>query len=50
MEYFKMNDFKQARIEFAEIKDIDNETGLTPEIHFRIATSYLSGEEPHQEP
>ena len=40
MEYFKMNDFKQARIEFAEIKDNNNESGLLPEIHFRIATSY----------
>ncbi|MBE9531366.1 MAG: tetratricopeptide repeat protein [Proteobacteria bacterium] len=40
MEYFKMNDFKQARIEFAEIKDTDNEAGLAPEILFRIATSY----------
>ena len=40
MEYFKMNDFKQARIEFAEIEDNNNEDGLAPEILFRIATSY----------
>lgn len=40
MEYFKMNDFKQARIEFAEIKDTGDEAGLAPEILFRVATSY----------
>lgn len=40
MEYFNMNDFKQARIEFAEIKNDNNEAGLAPEILFRIATSY----------
>ena len=30
MEYFKMNDFKQARIEFAEIKDDNNEVNCLP--------------------
>jgi TolA-binding protein len=40
MEYFKMNDFNQARIEFADIKDDTNTTELMPEIHFRIATSF----------
>lgn len=40
MEYFKMNDFKQARIEFAEILNTNSATTLAPEIHFRIATSF----------
>jgi TolA-binding protein len=40
MEYFKMNDFRQARIEFAEIIQKKSGTQLLPEIHFRIATSY----------
>ncbi len=40
MEYFKMNDFKQARIEFAETLSTNSATSLAPEIHFRIATSF----------
>jgi TolA-binding protein len=40
MEYFKMNDFKQARIEFTEILNTNSATALAPEIHFRIATSF----------
>ncbi len=40
MEYFKMNDFKQARIEFTETLNTNSSTSLAPEIHFRIATSF----------
>lgn len=40
MEYFKMNDFKQARIEFTETLNMNSATKLAPEIHFRIATSF----------
>jgi TolA-binding protein len=44
MEYFKMNDFRQARIEFVEIVQKNMESPLAPDIRFRIATSfYLEG-------
>ncbi|MEE9543386.1 MAG: tetratricopeptide repeat protein [Thermodesulfobacteriota bacterium] len=47
MEYFKMNDFRQARIEFAEIVQKSGASELLPEIHFRVATSYyLEGKLP----
>ena len=40
MEYYKMNDFRQARIEFAEILQNNGQTPLAPNIHFRIASAY----------
>ena len=40
MEYFKMNDFRQARIEFTEIVQKSPESPLAPDIRFRIASSF----------